>query len=197
MNGETTTRNRLKDTFKEIDSKLPLDARLYNLMLDKMYKKILRGEDGGAGIISRSMAVMFPDHEERGICSWSFDAYWKRGDHRKAITIYRKQGRPFWMAQQVGRYYERNGLFVQAMEEYDHLIQGYLSIGILPLPRGPVELFKVVRWLVKSDPIRARKYLTLYLQAEKDGHGTGFGIRHKNQASKLLIQILEKGGRHA
>lgn len=179
---------------KIINAKLPPDARLYSLALDKLYRMILRREERGARIVAESIALLFPDSDGRALSSKMFDAYWKLGEKGRAIQIYRKAGRPFWLAEKVGRYYERLGLTAKAMEEYDLLIKEYMRMDILPLPRGPIQLFKVGKWCMRRDPRKAKKYLRLYLKAEQEDHGTGFGIRHKRQAEKLLKR-LEEGAR--
>jgi hypothetical protein len=95
----------------------------------------------------------------------------------------------------VARYYERMRFMGKAIKEYEHLVSQYLKMDILPLPRGPVELFKLGKWYAQRCPDKAQRYLTLYLRAEKEDSGTGFGLRHKAQAQRLLTTILsEQGG---
>jgi len=117
-----------------------------------------------------------------------FKRYWRQRRYKRAIKIYNRMGRPFWHAQEVGRYYERVGLLKKAVNEYTRLIKIYMKLKILPLPKGPVELFKLGRWYIDRNPVKAKKYLTLYLRAEKEDHGTGFGIRHKRCAQELLAK---------
>lgn len=118
-----------------------------------------------------------------------FKKRWRQRRYKRAIGIYNKIGRPFWHAGTVGRYYERHGLTKKAIMQYEMLIEEYEKMKILPLPRGPVELFKLGRWYIRRNPTKAKKYFTLYLRAEAEHSGTGFGIRHKRRAQKLLDRI--------
>ena len=118
-----------------------------------------------------------------------FKRCWRQRRYKQAIDIYNKMGRPFWHAQEVGRYCERIGLLKAAVREYDKLIKQYINMGILPLPRGPIELFKLGKWYISKDPTKAKRYLRLYLRAEKEDCGTGFGIRHKKRAQLLLAKM--------
>jgi len=118
-----------------------------------------------------------------------FKRHWRQRRYKQAIGVYNKIGRPFWHAETVGRYYERCGLIKQAIMQYKMLIDEYKKMKILPLPRGPVELYKLGKWYIKRNPAKAKKYLTLYLRAEKEDSGTGFGIRHKKRAQELLGSI--------
>ena len=108
--------------------------------------------------------------------------------YKEALRAYRKGGRPFWHTQAVGRHYEKQGQIKEAMAEYEYLMTEYSRMGkdFLPLPKGPVELFKLGRWYVSRDTKKARRYLLLYLKAEEDRYGTGRGIRHKKAAERLL-----------
>ena len=115
-----------------------------------------------------------------------FNALWKLGKHEQAVKVYVKAGRPFWFSETVGQYYERNGQVAKAMKEYDFLIDEYLKMKLLPLPGGPVELYKLGKWHIKKEPYKARKLLRMYLRAEKEDCGAGFGIRYKKQALRLL-----------
>ncbi len=126
-----------------------------------------------------------------GIYHNLFGDLWESGRYEQAIEIYEFLGRPFYLAEDIGRYYENNGLIDRAMGEYGFLIESYLKMGddFLPFPGGPVELFKVGRWYEKTDPMRAEKYLKLYLSAEPDKYGTGRGIDHKTEAQGILAKI--------
>ena len=115
-----------------------------------------------------------------------FKAEWKFGRHRDAIDIYEGIGRPFWYAETVGKYYEKRGLIGKAMAEYEMLINAYEKMGILPLPRGQEELFKLGKWYNKQNPAKAKRYLVLYLRAEELESDPAFRIKYKKQAQDLL-----------
>ena len=120
-----------------------------------------------------------------------FEDFWENGRYQPAIEIYEMLGRPFWWAEDIGKYYEDKGLLDRAMAEYEYLMETYLKMreGFLPLPEGPVELYKLGRWFEKTDPLKAEKYLRLYLSAEPDKHGTGRRIEYKTQAEQSLERI--------
>ncbi len=54
-----------------------------------------------------------------------FKKYWRQRRYKQAIRVYNKIGRPFWHAQEVGRYYERHGLTKKAITEYEMLVKEY------------------------------------------------------------------------
>jgi len=129
-----------------------------------------------------------------------FDALWEKKQHKKALQAYHKGKRPFWHAETVGQYYERQGLIKKAMVEYEYLMNEYCKMGedFLPLPKGPVALFKLGQWYATRNPKKAKKYLTLYLQADKDCRALfsqaeqdswGLGIKHKTKALDLLKKL--------
>ena len=115
-----------------------------------------------------------------------FEAEWESGRREMAINTYEGIGRPFWYAETVGKYYERRGLIGKAMAEYEILINAYEKMGILPLPRGQEELFKLGKWYNKQDPEKAKRYLMLYLRAEELESDPAFRIKHRKQAQNLL-----------
>ena len=123
-----------------------------------------------------------------------FEDFWENGRYGPAIDIYEMLGRPFWWAEDVGKYYERQGLLHCAMYEYEYLIESYQKIrsDFLPLPGGPVELYKLGRWFEKTEPLKAEKYLRLYLSAEPDKCGTGRKIDYKIEAEEILKKIQRK-----
>ena len=115
-----------------------------------------------------------------------FEDEWESGRYEKAIDIYEEMGKPFWYAEKIGGYYERRGLVSKAMVEFELLIGAYEKMGILPLPRGPEELFKLGKWYNKQNPEKAKRYLMLYLRAEELENDPAFRIKHKKQAQNLL-----------
>jgi len=118
------------------------------------------------------------------------DCYMKHRKYKKAIEIYNKIGKPFWWSEEVGRYYEKRGLIKKAMAEYEFLINKYISMKILPLPKGPVELYKLGKWYIKTNPEKTRKYLRIYLDARRQCKSDpAFYLRYEKQAQKLLDKI--------
>ena len=150
-----------------------------------LYKFSLKNQAQEAAAVVRAIREQDSGYDI-AIYDTLFEAHWRKKRYKEAIKAYNRAGRPFWRAEAVGRYYERAGLIEKAMREYDSLIGEYLRMDILPLPRGPIELFKLAKWYIKTDPEKSRKYLELYLRAEREDCGTGFGIRHKAQARELL-----------
>jgi tetratricopeptide (TPR) repeat protein len=120
-----------------------------------------------------------------------FDDLWEDSHYEPAIEIYELLGKPFWWAEDVGKYYEGKGLIDRAIEEYEHLIESYLKMreDFLPFPDGPIELYKLGRWFETTDPLKAEKYLNLYLSAEPDKYGTGRRIEYKAEAEQSLERI--------
>ena len=121
-----------------------------------------------------------------------FRSLWKSDRRKQAIKIYRNAGRPFWHAETVGRYYERQGLIKKAMAEYEYLMSEYLKIrkDFLPFPKGPVELFKLGRWYAPKNKAKATRYLKLYLSAEDEWESDpAFYLRHKHAARSILNEL--------
>jgi len=176
---------------KEIWSSLSIEDKLHETMLQKIRQLILKGREPEAVAVGSVSKILFPKKGEVALYSTIFEALWKKGQYKKALQAYRAGKRPFWHAEAVGLYYERQGLIKQAMAEYEHLVNTYFEMGkdFLPLPGGPAVLFRLGQWHAKRNPKKAKKYLTIYLKAEKDKHGTGLGIRHKNAAEVLLKRI--------
>lgn len=126
------------------------------------------------------------------VADTKFWAYWKNKEYTKAISVYNNAGKPFWLAETVGRYYERNGQLKKSIEEYEHLIDEYLKIrkNFLPLPKGPEELFKLGKWYVDKSKVKTRKYLELYLSAEdKYKIDPAFYLSHKDEAKEILNRL--------
>ena len=118
-----------------------------------------------------------------------FQTLWKKGRRDQAIRVYRRVGRLFWHAEIVGRYYERRGQMGRAVVEYEYLVSEYTKMrkDFLPLPKGPRELYVLGRWYADKDKVKARKYLTTYLSAEKIWErDPAFRLRHKASATALL-----------
>jgi len=180
-----------KEVKKEIWDSLSIEDKLYEIMLQKVRQLILKGRESEAKTVGSASKILFPEKGEVALYSAIFEVFWKKGQYKKALQAYRAGKRPFWHAEAVGQYYERQGLIKQAMAEYENLVNEYFKMGkdFLPLPGGPAFLFRLGQWYVKRNSKKARKYLTLYLRAEKDKHGTGIGIRHKNAAKALLRGI--------
>ena len=128
------------------------------------------------------------------IADSKFWACWKNGEYTKAISVYKSTDRPFWLAEKVGRYYESRGQLNKAMLEYEYLMDEYRRIKLLPLPKGPEELFKLGKWYINKDRAKARQYLKLYLSAEeKCKSDPAFYLSHKEKAEKILICIQQSG----
>ena len=124
------------------------------------------------------------------VADTKFRAYWKNKEYAKAISVYDAAERPFWLTQDVARYYERREQFNKAMQEYEYMMDEYKRIKIISLPRGPVELFKLGKWNIDKDKVKAREYLKLYLSAEDEcGGDPAFYLRHKNSAEKMLNRL--------
>jgi len=175
----------------EIWNSLSIEDKLHETMLQKVRQLILKGRESEAATVERASKILFPEKGEAAICSTTFDVLWGQKQYKKALQAYHKGKRPFWHAETVGRYYERQGLIKKAMAEYEYSMNEYCKMGkdFLPLPKGPVALFKLGQWYATRDPVKAKKYLTLYLQAEKDNCGAGAGIRHKTKAQDLLKKL--------
>lgn len=114
--------------------------------------------------------------------------------YEQAVELYEDLGRPFWLAEEVGCYYEFTGRMDLAMYEYEHLINAYMGMGpdFLPLPGGPLCLFTLAKWFQKTDPTKAEKYLRLYLQADEKNPGEPRKITFKAEAQQLLEVLMEK-----
>ncbi len=126
------------------------------------------------------------------IADAKFQALWKMGKRDQAIRVYRRVGRLFWHAEAVGRHYERRGQMGRAVVEYEYLVSEYNKMrkDFLPLPKGPRELFILGRWYADKDKVKARKYLTTYLSAEKVwARDPAFRLRHKASAILLLHRL--------
>ncbi len=138
------------------------------------------------------MKWLFPGSPACVVGTYIFDGYWESGKYKEAIKIYDKADKPFWFADKVGRYYEKKSLMKKAIAEYEHLINVYIKIKILPLPNGPVELYKLGKWYQKKDPKKAKQYLTLYLRARERKGDPAFRLPYEKPAEHLLKEISEK-----
>ncbi|MDP8299177.1 MAG: hypothetical protein P9L88_04675 [Candidatus Tantalella remota] len=167
--------------------------KFHDVMLRKVRRLILKKNLVDANTVGNASKILFSQKGEIELYYTKFEAFWKRKMYKEALKAYHKAGKPFWHAETVGRYYEKQGLIKEAMKEYEYLMTAYSKMGkdFLPLPGGPVELFKLGRWYISSNPKKAKRYLTLYLRAEEDNSGTGRGIRHKKQAERLLKELRE------
>ncbi len=175
---------------KMMQDSLSVEEKLHNIMHDKLYNCVVQGEDDKAKTIARAIKIVFPKMKDINICDTMFKAYWKIGQHRRAIGIYNKADKPFWWAEGIGRYYEKIGLVKRAMAEYELLIDQYINMKILPFPKGPIELYKLGKWYIKRDPEKAKKYLRIYLNARRQcGSDPAFHLRYEQQAKKLLDKI--------
>jgi len=157
----------------------------------KLHSCILANRIKEAEILKKAIKILSP--EDSVIMYDSiFDAYWKKEKYREAIKAYKKEGKLFWRSEKVARYYEKQGLMKKAMREYEYLINEYFKMGknFLPLPKGPVELYKLGKWYAKKNPKKAEKYLKIYLSAEKKWKGDpACFIRHKTRAEQILKEI--------
>jgi len=168
---------------------MSIEDRLRQAMLDNVYRCILHGKYRDADVVVKAVKIVSPKTAPVVTRDIVFRGYWRRKDYRRAVREYCRGGRIFWHAEQVGRYYEKRGNIKRAMSEYEYLMNTYEKMKIIPLPRGPIELYKLGKWYVNRDRKKAGKYLTLYLRAEGEDCGTRFGIRYKKQAQKLLDEI--------
>lgn len=107
--------------------------------------------------------------DDENTISENFEMYWDLGLREEALQCYwhlKKQA--FIYAEQVGEYLESQGRVAEAMKEYEMVMNVYKEIDILPLPGGPVELYKLGVWYADKDPVKAQKYLEWYLKADTD-----------------------------
>ncbi|MEI7752209.1 MAG: hypothetical protein WCJ71_09000 [Candidatus Omnitrophota bacterium] len=130
-----------------------------------------------------------PSPAELTAGTWEFDRLWKKKRRKKAVDLYYRLDRPFWLTQEVGEWFERSGRVNQAMTEYEGLMREFIKMKILPLPGGPRELFKVGKWYSRRSPRKARQHLKMYLSAGIDPGGEGRPLRHKAEAIQLLSKM--------
>ena len=123
-----------------------------------------------------------------------FDKYWFDGQYSEAIKVYYDVGRIFERSKWVAKYYEDRGQYDFAMAEYEFYIENCLQISdrFLPYPSGPLELYLLGEWLEYSQPLKAERYLKLYLKAEKFEKEMGEGIKFKVQAEEVLQRIQKR-----
>ena len=180
-------------TLKKIRENMSFKDKMNDFMCNKLYQSILRGRKTEANILSRAIKVLFPKTGDGLVADTQFMAFWKLGKYRQAIRAYLKGGRPFWHTETVARYYERHGLMGKAIREYEYLTSVYCEMGkkgILPLPKGPRELFVLGKWFSSRDKGKAQKYLKLYLSAEGEWkNDPAFYLRHKKSALRLLNRL--------
>ena len=188
-----TRPNRYRATLKKIHDSLSEEDKLNNLMLKRLFRSVLNGNRIQTGILVRAIKFQFPKSDVM-VADTMFRALWQLGHYRKAIRTYIRIGRIFWLAEDVGRYYERRGQLKQAVKEYEYLINEYLKIKLIPLPNGPPQLVKVARWYAHRDKTKTIRYLNLYLQAAKDFKtDPALHLSYKNEAVRLLHKLTAKG----
>jgi hypothetical protein len=130
--------------------------------------------------------------KDMGVATEVFDALWDGLKYERAVEIYEAAGRPFWLAEEVALYHESMGRFSESMREWEYLLQAYLEIGqdFLPLPDGPEELFLVAQWCSDAEPVKAMRYLSLYLDAEQAwGRDPAFNLRWRDQAQEIMRKL--------
>lgn len=116
-----------------------------------------------------------------------FDQLWKRKQYGKALALYHRLKRPFFLSKQVARHLERQRKTRAAVKELEHLVAEYLRLQIpLPIPNTD-ELFKLGRFYATRDRLKARRFLNLYLAP--DPYGVGCTPRHETTARKILSKI--------
>jgi|GEM_PF-4679166 len=116
-----------------------------------------------------------------------FDQLWQRKQYGKALALYRRLKRPFWLTQQVARHLERRGKTGPAAKELEHLVAEYQRLRIpLPLPNTD-ELFKLGRYYASRDPKKSRRFLRLHLKS--DPYGMNKAIRNERAARQLLAAL--------
>lgn len=122
-----------------------------------------------------------------------FDDLWSACRKEEAIKIYHYLQRPFWLADKVGLFYEHTWRPDLAMYEYEHLISASLEMGsdFLPIPGGPIELFKLAKWFLKTDPIKAERYLRLYVEADDTWKEEIRKTVFRVEAKLLLEELME------
>ncbi len=157
-----------------------------------MLRMVVRQEGINPLKILMSQEKMMPTKSDVAIADVRFRALWKLCQHAQGIRMYRQIGRLFWQAEAVGRHYEHLGKMYRAVVEYEYLVFEYNKMrkDFLSLPKGPRELFVLGRWYADKDKVKARKYLTTYLSAEKVWvRAPAFRLRHKNAARAILNKL--------
>ena len=127
------------------------------------------------------------------VATTQFDIHWKNRQFSLALAAYYAGDRPFWLTDMVADYYERRGLLDKSMQERQYLIDEYLKISpnFLPLPSGPVEVFKLAKWYVDRNKAKSMKYLRLYLSAEKVWKGDpALNLQYKIEAKRILNKLV-------
>ncbi len=124
-----------------------------------------------------------------------FDRLWEEGRCEEALDAYYYVGRIFERAKYVAQYYAKKGQLDFAMAEYEFFIESCLQISdrFLPYPSGPVELYLLGEWFEETDPLKAEKYLRLYLKADQFKLTMGEGIAFKVEAEEILLRIRKNG----
>lgn len=121
-----------------------------------------------------------------------FEMYWDLGLCEEALQRYRQlKKQAFIYAEQVGEYLESQGRVAEAMKEYEMVMNVYKEINILPLPGGPLELYKLGVWYADKDPVKARKYLEWYLKADTDWVCFEGRLTFKGPAMLLLAKLVD------
>lgn len=175
---------------KEILASLSIEDKLQETILQKIRQLIFKNRINDMKVLAEASKILFPKKGEVALYSIIFEAFWDKRQYKEALQAYQRANKPFWHAEEVAQYYQRKGLLKKAMAEYEHLVNAYFKMGkdFLPLPGGPVALFKLGQWYAKRNPNKAKKYLTLYLQAEKLKQDAK-NLKHKNAARAILNEI--------
>ena len=178
--------NRLR--FGDIkQSKMAFDESISYVLFTRLRRLAAQNKLKEASIVNKAIRILFPRTADCIFATYLFEGYKAVGRYKEAIAAYKEGGKPFWLSEEVGMYYEKRGLINKAMNEYEQFIEECLDMDVLPLPGGPIELFKLGRWYIPRDQAKAENYLRLYLKAGCEGcSGSGFGIRHRKETLQLL-----------
>ena len=178
--------NRIRlDDIKQ--RKIVFDESISYFLFTRLRRLAAQDKLKEASIVKKAIRILFPRTGDCVFATYLFEGYKAAGRYKEAIAAYKEGGKPIWLSEEVGGYYEERGLIKKAITEYDMLIRKYLCMDVLPLPGGPPALFKLGRWYMKKDPTKAKDYLRLYLKAgSEDCSGKGFDMRYKKEALQLL-----------
>lgn len=123
----------------------------------------------------------------------NFEKLWNLGLCQEALQYYRQltEGLAFQYAEKVGEYLEEQGRSAEAMKEYEMAMRIYKEMNILPLPGGPVGLYKLGVWYADKNPLKATEYLERYLKADTDWVCYQGRLIFKEPAKTLLAQLID------